>query len=307
MSASDVYGDEMPTTRFSDQDVERLLSGDRPEDVALAQLAPILKSLHGTVVTPVESHVQQFATSAAEAARAARSEDPGSAATQTRLSRSRRTLATLKRKLATGLAAVLALSGMTGIAAASDGAAPGDALYGIDRALEAIGLSDGGAAERIAEAQALFDDGLVSEAIEHAAEAVPDIDARQSETGVEALLAAAASVTGTDPEEADEVRTRVGEMLTWMADNASSADGVTGREFGQEVARRARSISGDEVEATPELQPDDPSKAANDAPHKNGASKDSGNDAPDRRGPPDDVPGGPPGGGPGPEKAPGRP
>lgn len=312
MSNSDVYEDEMPNSRFSDQEVERLLSGDTPEAGALAQLAPILKSLHGKGVVPAESQIQLFAATAAETARATGSEDAArGVASQSRLSRPKRTLAALKRKLATGMATVLALSGMTGVAVASDGAAPGDALYGIDRALEAIGLGDGGPAERIAEAQALFDDGLVPEAIEHAAEAVPgsdEEDVQESEMGVEALRTAATSVTSTNPGEADEVRAKVGEMLAWMADHASNTNGASGNDFGQEIAKRARSISGDPGAVVEEEKPDDLDSPADDPKPNIDADEDSDQDASNGGGPPDGVPGGPPEDVPGPPGGvPGRP
>ena len=49
--------------------------------------------------------------------------------------------------------------GMTGVAVASDSAVPGDWNYGIDRALEAVGIGEGGAAERLQELAAIRKDG----------------------------------------------------------------------------------------------------------------------------------------------------
>ncbi len=64
-------------------------------------------------------------------------------------------------RLAAGAAALLVavtLSG--GLAYAANGAKPGDFLYGLDRALEVIGIGDGGADERLRELLALEgDDG----------------------------------------------------------------------------------------------------------------------------------------------------
>ena len=45
--------------------------------------------------------------------------------------------------------AVVAAGGLTGVGFAADNAAPGDALYGLDCALERVGLGDGGAQERV--------------------------------------------------------------------------------------------------------------------------------------------------------------
>ena len=50
--------------------------------------------------------------------------------------------------LASSLAVVLAFSG---VAMAADGASPGDLLYGVDRALESVGIGAGGIDERLAE------------------------------------------------------------------------------------------------------------------------------------------------------------
>lgn len=47
-----------------------------------------------------------------------------------------------------------------GMAYAANGAKPGDLLYGLDRALEAIGIGDGGADERLAESLALVASGV---------------------------------------------------------------------------------------------------------------------------------------------------
>jgi hypothetical protein len=49
---------------------------------------------------------------------------------------------------------------MSGVAVAANRAAPGDALYGIDRALEKIGIGAGGAQERLAGAKASMSDRL---------------------------------------------------------------------------------------------------------------------------------------------------
>jgi hypothetical protein len=59
-------------------------------------------------------------------------------------------------RVAVGAAALLMLVvSSSGLAFAANGAKPGDLLYGLDRAAEVIGIGDGGADERYAEAQAL--------------------------------------------------------------------------------------------------------------------------------------------------------
>ena len=137
------------------------------------------------------------------------------------------------------------LAGMTGIAVASNGAAPGDVLYGLDRALEAVGIANGAAAERIAEAQALFASGQVAEAVTHAAEAAEDIEELGADEAVDALLDTADRLRSNEngSDHAVEVRSRVAAMLEYIATTED-----TGRDFGQGVADMARGISGADVE-----------------------------------------------------------
>ena len=242
MSGFDDYGDEMANNRFSDRDIEDLLSGRATANVELSALAPLLQMLRERSIDGVpESEVAAFSQVAAEAARSAISvvSKPVAPARRVRF---------LRPRLATALTLVFLLSGMTGLAFAADGAAPGDALYGLDRALERIGIGNGAAAERIAEAQALFQEGLVSEAMAHAAGAIDEssdaiLSPEDASHAAEALLGAADAVTSTDQGEADAVRASVAEMLRWMAANASSEDPLIGSEFGEMVAGFAKGIA----------------------------------------------------------------
>jgi hypothetical protein len=245
MSGFDDYEDEMANNRFSDSDIEQLLSGRATANVELSALAPVLQKLREQSIRGVsEDEVAAFAVIAAEAARSAIPvvSKPGREAAPARR------LRFLRPRLATALTLVFLLSGMTGLAFAADGAAPGDALYGLDRALERIGIGNGAAAERIAEAQALFQEGLVSEAMAHTAGAIEESDdgilGEDASDAAEALLGAADAVTSTDQGEADAVRASVAEMLSWMAANASSEDPLTGSEFSEMVAGFAKGISG---------------------------------------------------------------
>ena len=242
MSAFDDYEYEMANNRFSDRDIEHFLSGRATANVELTALTPLLQMLREKSISEVsESEVSACAPLAAEAARSAISvvSIPARKARRSRL---------LGPRLATALTLVFLLSGMTGLAFAADGSAPGDALYGLDRALERIGVGNGAAPERIAEAQALFQQGLVSEAMTHAAGALDESDSGILDEGAseaaEALLGAAEAVTSTDQGEADAVRAKVAELLSWMAANATSEDPFSGTEFGEMVAGFAKTISG---------------------------------------------------------------
>lgn len=293
MSDFGVYDDEMLNNRFSDQDVERLLSGGMPEDEDLAGLTPILETLHGGERRPLpEERIARFAAQAAEIATSTRPELAGTAVPERTATRSRRFVWALRQKMATGLAAALLLSGMTGVAAASNGAAPGDILYGLDRALEEVGFLDGGAAERIAEAQSLFNEGQVADAVAHAAEAVQveidgdveaNVEVMTSQEASDALISAAdrLRLLSNDDDASievigDDVLVNVADLLRYIAEPGED----TGSDFGQEVASRARQISGESNEAA--------DTGADNADNADNAAEES-EDAP-----PEDVPAGPP-------------
>ena len=137
--------------------------------------------------------------------------------------------------------AVVAVGSFSGVAYASNGAAPGDALYGLDCALEAVGFGDGGLEERIDEACKMSENGDVDEALKHVAEAVQEQEGSDEDgEAAAALLAAADAVLAEGSEQSLEVRTKVAEMLRWMATTEAEE-----KDFGQGVAERARGISGE--------------------------------------------------------------
>lgn len=237
-----VYLNEMSNVRFRDRDVETLFSGGDPQDADLARLVPLLESLRDRwAASPSELEIQAFAALAAAQARESRParEDLALGAQQ------RWDLgAGVRHRLAGAAAAMLLLCGMTGVAAASNGSAPGDALYGIDRALEQIGVGAGGARERILEAQALLDRGEVSEAITHSVEAFEPADLfPETSSASEALIGAAEKVAGDGGQTGAPaaVREAVAAMLSDMAAWIDSGE-IDGREFGRRIAELARLI-----------------------------------------------------------------
>lgn len=280
---------------FSDQDVERLFCGEKPNNQALATLSPVLSALQSVSwPSPSEERVIRFATKAAEVAQAAELEP--TTGSPRRGSKSG-WLPSLSRGLATGVASILVFSGMTAMAIASDDAAPGDALYGIDRALEAVGIGDGSAAERIAEARVLFDRGEVTAAIDHASEAVtdtgddddvPDFSPEEAKAAA-ALQAAADKVQANDQAQSQQVRDAVAAMLAEMA--AMMQDpAIEGKDFGQKVAEMAGTIGGNDNAGPPEDTgpPESPpgKSEGNPAPPESPPGKSGGNP-----GKPDNTPG----------------
>ena len=84
------------------------------------------------------------------------------------------------RAVAVAAGVVLTVGGFGGAAYAANGAAPGDTFYGLDRALESVGIGNGGSAERLAEVKELVDHGQTAGGLEHAADIVEgDVGAQE--------------------------------------------------------------------------------------------------------------------------------
>lgn len=268
MSDFDVYEDEMFNRGYTERDIDVLLSGGVPNDPGLARLTPVVDRLKAHI--PLDFDSTRMATFTAQAVKTVPKSIlvvPTSVARPTGFSRR---LAFAPRFVG-ALAAIALLVGMSGIAVASNEAAPGDTLYGLDRALERVGVGVGGAEERLAEATVLIGQGRAADALDHAVEAI-DV---ANEVASVALQEAAERVGGMSSENgnAADVQANVAAMLDWMTTTKA-----TGSDFDQGVAERARQISG-------------PNTAANDS-STDGAKGGPPEDVP--AGPPDHAPGGPP-------------
>lgn len=140
-------------------------------------------------------------------------------------------IARLRTRVAAVAASVIvSLGGFTGVAVAAQSAAPGDFLYGMDRALESVGIGRGGTPERLDEAATLVRGGETQAGLEHAAAAIGDAPMAQA-----ALFEIAARFDGI--EEGDAVRSEVIGLLQFVAESPDVVDG-------REVARRAATIGG---------------------------------------------------------------
>ena len=135
--------------------------------------------------------------------------------------------------LAKVLAASVALAAVAGgVGAVANSAAPGDPLYGIDTALERVHLFDGGAVERLQEAQRLADENRFAAALEHAGQALARADLMRSQAQAQsqelehaslALREAAQAMSGDQAAEApgyqntEALREQVRAMLQQLA------------------------------------------------------------------------------------------
>lgn len=134
-----------------DRDLEALIRGDKPLNADLAPLSSFLDGLerYGSS-TPSREVINAHAETTGAIVRARRASSiqaTGQIARTTPLSWRIR----LRNRTTAIATSVLMVGGMTGVAWAADHAAPGDFLYGIDRALEVVGIGAGGAEERLAE------------------------------------------------------------------------------------------------------------------------------------------------------------
>ncbi|MFN3866002.1 MAG: hypothetical protein ACK4MD_04720 [Demequina sp.] len=211
---------------FTERDLDALFSGRAVRDPRLGDLAAAVAVLRSTsTAEPSQGAVAEMALAMSRAAAAS--------VTVPAPRRAPRRAPALSRRLA----AVAAAVGVFGIgvagAAAADGAAPGDRLYGLDRALERIGINDGGAQERLAEVRSLVDRGDVDAALAHAEEATQDMDPDATQS----LRTAAGAIASAGSARSSDVREQVAAMLMWMVDTD-----LEGREFGHGVAERARAI-----------------------------------------------------------------
>lgn len=128
---------------------------------------------------------------------------------------------------------VVALGSFGGVSYAANGAAPGDFLYGLDRALERVGIGNGGASERITEAFSLVSSGHPAHGLEHAATVVPD------EAGGRALQEAAINVPASADFQVEVFEEDVLALLSYLKENVGHIDGATVAEYAREIGKPA--------------------------------------------------------------------
>jgi len=244
MSPSGDYLGEMPTTKALDREVELLFAGTPVVGGRLSGLAPLVELIRTQWTTaPSESEIAHFARTAGAEVKVSQS----ATAAVTTLRRQRLTPRQgLAPRLATVGVAVLLMSGTAGMALAANGAAPGDALYGLDRALEQVGVGSGSTDERLEEAVVMAAQGRSDEALAHGIESLSGLSGDSAAVALGALTVASENLVHTQ-DTADAAATaniRVSALVTYIAQNIGVGRGTDGREFGQGVAQLARDIGG---------------------------------------------------------------
>ena len=229
MSDSSDYGDEMLSRKLSDAEIEAALTNGQPDDPTLRALAARLEPLRDYEAGfDPETRVAEFAREAAALARAG-------APIELAATVSRWRGPSLTPRLAAAAVAAVLFLGSAGVAYAADSAAPGDFLYGIDRALERVGIGDGGVEERLEEASKLSSSGDSSAALDHLAESIEETDSEASAALIEVAERLRANENGSD--DAVELRSNLADLIEWMA-----TTDFEGKDFGQGVAEWARGL-----------------------------------------------------------------
>ncbi len=160
---------DMPDTDLTEREVELILAGSPTGSDGLVKLERLVAEM--SRATP-PNDAEHMATALAATARSTQS-------------------ARRLRRMATIAATAALLVAMSGVAMAADDAAPGDAFYGIDRALEAMGIGDGGVDERLDEFDVLMERGDEERALEFLDEVItdsPEADASEVEQHLEAVV-----------------------------------------------------------------------------------------------------------------------
>lgn len=167
--------------------------------------------------------------------------------------------ARVRRRIATvGTSLALALGSTAGVAVAANQAVPGDQLYGIDQAMERVGLGAGGSAERLGEALELVQRGDLAEGLQHAAENVTGVSADSN--AAQALSDAAERIAAERGVASDEVRAQVAALLQYLADNAGEVDGQVVSQLARDIGNRPDTPPGQTEGAVPPGQDPDRDK-----------------------------------------------
>ena len=137
----------------------------------------------------------------------------------------------LRRRVLVLSAAFAMLLATAGIGLADD-AVPGDPLYGLDLALENLGIGDGGASERAQEVLQLLAEGERGRALGHAAETVATLPEGASAAAAQEALQAVADKFSEDD---SKVPDGVAELLAALAESVGSGDGESIAEIAKAI------------------------------------------------------------------------
>ncbi|MDX1468139.1 MAG: hypothetical protein R3258_02255 [Acidimicrobiia bacterium] len=148
-----------------------------------------------------------------------------------RATRTRRKASSLRRRVVV-LAASLGLAMATAGIGLADDALPDEALFGLDMALERMGIGDGGASERAAEVLELLNQGKTGLALAHASATVATTPQSEHEGAAQQALEAVAQRFSAEDSPVPE---GVADLIATLVTSAGAGDGET-------IAEVARAI-----------------------------------------------------------------
>ncbi len=241
-----------------DRDLDLLLDGKQPHNTDLAPLRSfvnMLGSFGATELSP--GFPEDHAADGAAMARARLSDTP------MRLSTGRRLAFGLRRRVTAAATSLMMIVGMTGVAWAADSAVPGDWNYGLDRALESVGIGAGGTEERLQELIVVRENGHVrgvSIASGSGADSVASSD--DPVVGLEKAAATAVATT-RGSQRAIDIGGAVSKLLAYLADT-EKAHGPTISELAKEFKQAQGSSESNRPEVNPgeDNRPDHAGKPA---------------------------------------------
>lgn len=277
----------MTLRELTDEDIERLLSGEEshPE---LASLASFVADLRERAV--FEPRPGEVERTAIRAAAVVRSQLLSTRSTSLSRPGTRTPWRRLSERTTVALASLLALTAMSGVGLAADAAAPGDFLYGIDLALEELGIGDGSIDERLDEAAVLMEADDLAGAVEHLATwislAEPDVSVSALAAAIEALEELSSDLDGGATPASAEAQEKVSELLAFIDANAGKGTGLDGKDFGQGVAEIAKGepTDGDDTGSAPPVETDPPGNSENSNAGGNGNADDGSGEPPGNSG-----------------------
>jgi hypothetical protein len=231
---------------ISREEAEAILSGTLGSSTA-GDLVGVLEEIRREADLDQSAFIATFTRIAA--AEAATSVVAPVISSRPALAASALVLVPMRRVAATATSVMLIVASLTGVAIAADHSGPGDVLYGLDRALEAVGIGSGGNTERLQEVKALIDSGEIKDGLSHANETLELTPANNAArdaiadatTRLEEARETAASGAG------DEVTS----LLNYLANNPQDLDP-------EYVAFLAREIAPDIDTPAPDTPPWEP-------------------------------------------------
>jgi len=225
---------------FIDQDIERLLSGQTPTSSQLAQVVPFVKAVRSYRNEATQTiDIEQLSAKAAALVISKRTRLDGDEARLKITHPLPRHILPIRR-IAVGTAVFALFASLSGTAVAANMSNPGDALYGLDRAMERVGIANGHVQERTSEADALLAEGNSALAFSFLGEYLEELTSQGNEESAEKIIRHIELAASKTNPKAQETQEKVAELKAFIELNKYSGVGLDGKEFGQGISEIAR-------------------------------------------------------------------